>query len=234
MSTEYRPLSRSSFTAEDFARNEEEFDTSREQSLRAEATQASAEEQPMFVGAPIYARTAKKKTANRSLTPMLMVGVPAVALLAGVAYFAMQPRQSIMTDPVPATAAIEAQVTNTAPPVEVATARTPPPVVAPEPVAVAAKPAARTASPTRVAAARPAPTAEAASSVASDASATSPAAPIPYSALSQTPAPAPAAIIVPPMVATPSEATATPTEPAPVVEEPATTTPMETPATATP
>lgn len=234
MSTEYRPLSRSSFTAEDFARNEEEFDTTREQSLRADTAQATAEEQPMFVGTPIYARTAKKKTAGRSLTPMLMVGVPAVALLAGVAYFAMQPRQSIMTDPVPATAAIEAPVTNTAAPVEVAAAQTPPPVVAPEPVAVAAKPAARTATPTRVAAARPAPQAEAAPSFASDASATSPAAPIPYSALSQTPAPAPSAIVVPPMVATPSEATATPTEPAPVVEEPATTTPTETPATATP
>ena len=234
MSTEYRPLSKSSFAADDFARNEEVFDASREQSIRADDDQEIVDEQPMFAGTPIYARTAKKKSANRSLTPMLMVGVPAVALLAGVTYFAMQPRQSIMTDPVPATAAIEAPATNTAAPVEVAAAQTPPPVMAPEPVAVAAKSAARTATPTRVAAARPAPQAEAAPSFASDASATSPAAPIPYSALSQTPALAPSAIVVPPMVATPSEATATTTEPAPVIEEPATTTPTEPPATATP
>ena len=234
MSTEYRPLSKSAFTAEDFARNEEAFDTPREQLLRAEEARASADEQPMFAGTPIYARTAKKKSASRSLTPMLMVGVPAVALLAGVAYFAMQPRQSIMTDPVPATAAIEAPVTSAAAPVEVAAAQTPPPAATPEPVAIAAKPAARAATPTRVAAARPAPTAAAASSFASDASATPPAAPIPYSALSQTPAPGPATIVVPPMVATPPEATAPPAEPAPVVEEPAMTTPAETPATTTP
>lgn len=233
MSTEHRPFAKPTFTADDFARNEKVFEAPREQSVRTEKAE-SVEGQPMFAGTPIYARTAQKKSAGRSSTPALMIGVPAVALLAGVTYFAMQPRQSVMTDPVPATAAIEAPVMNSAAPVttEVAAAEAPPPAIVSEPAAVAAKPAARAATPTRVAA-RPAPRAEAASSFARDASATPPAAPIPYSALSQTPAPAPA-IIVPPPVAAPAEATSTPVEPTPTMEEPATISPPETPATTTP
>lgn len=233
MSTENRPFAKSAFTAEDFARNEEIFEAPREQSVRTDKAE-SVEEQPMFAGTPIYARTARKKSAGRSITPALMIGVPAVALLAGVTYFAMQPRQTIMTDPVPATAVIEAPVTNSAASVatEMAAVEAPPPAMVSEPAAVATKPAARAAAPTRVAA-RPTPRAEAASSFARDASAMPPAAPIPYSALSQTPAPTPA-IIVPPPVAAPAEATSTTVEPTPTVEEPAAISPLETPATTTP
>lgn len=235
MSTEYRPLSRSAFTADDFARNEEAFDAPREQTLHADEALIHAEEQPMFAGTPIYARTTRKKTANR-MTPALMIGVPAVVLLAGVTYFAMQPRQTIMADPIPATAVIEAPVTNPAAPVaaELAAAQTPQPTT-PEAV-VATRPAARAAPPVRVAAARPAPAAQAASGFAADASATLPSAPVPYSALGQTSAPAPAAIVAPPPVAAPAEAASAPAEqtPAPVVSEPAVTPPTETPETITP
>lgn len=238
MSTEYRPLSRSAFTADDFARNEEASDAPREQTLNADEALTSAEEQPMFAGTPIYARTTRKKSSGRSITPALMISVPAVALLAGVTYFAMQPRQTIMADPIPATAAIEAPVTNAAAPVaaELATAQTPQPTMTPEVAAVVTKPATRAAPPVRVAAARPAPAAQAASGFAADASATLPSAPVPYSALGQTSAPATAAIVVPPPVAAPAEAASAPAEqtPAPVVSEPAVTPPTETPETITP
>lgn len=251
MSTEYSPFARPTFTADDFARDEPagraEQRAEEPRSFSVEHSfdePARAEEQPVFAGTPIYAGSTRTKSSGRSIHPALMVGVPAVVLAAGVAYFAMQPRQTIFADPVPATAAVEPLT----PPLPTQLAAAEPSAVTPEvpaapaPAATAA-PAARTEAPARVASARPAPQAQDASSFAADAGATMPAAPIPYSSLGQTSAPAPAAaapsIIVPPMSPpTPADAAPAPAEaapaPEPAISDPAAATAPTTPEPPTP
>lgn len=248
MSTEYSPFARPTFSAADFERDAP--NTRDERPLRSATSRSSTtqglrdpvqtQEQPVFAGTPIYAGSAKAKTASRSIRPVLMIGVPAVVLAAGVAYFAMQPRQTIFADPVPATAAVEPLVAApvTPAPTELAALEAPPPAVTPDTAVPAAKPAqaVRTETPARVARTRPAPKADDAASFAADASAMPPAAPIPYSALGQTSAPAAAALIAPPMISPPATAETAPAPavtPEPSIQEPATTTP-ETPETATP
>lgn len=250
MSTEYSPFARPTFSAADFERDAPVINTRDERPLRSATSRNSAtqearepvqtQEQPVFAGAPIYAGSAKAKPAGRSIRPILMMGAPAVVLAAGVAYFAMQPRETIFADPVPATAAVEPLVAPPAAPAptELAALEAAPPVMTPEAAAPAAKPAqaARTKAPARVARAQPAPKAEDASSFAADTSAMPPAAPIPYSALGQTSAPAPAAVIAPPMISPPAAAETTPgpaLTPEPSVQNPAAAVP-ETPETATP
>ena len=248
MITEYSPFAKPTFSAADFQRDAPAINTLDERLLNTEsrtsAVQDPREPTPMqdgpgFAGTPIYAGSAKAKSAGRSIRPALMMGVAAVVLAAGVAYFAMQPRQTIFADPVPATAVVEpltaAPATPT--PTELATLEAPPPAMTQAAAIPAAKPApaARTEAP-RVARARVAPTADDATSFAADASVTSPAAPIPYSALGQTSAPAPAAIMVPPMIRSPAPAETTPAPtmtPEPSVQDPATPA-LEAPEPATP
>lgn len=254
MSTEYSPFARPTFTAADFARDEP-YNGERRPARTAEPRSFSVEhsfdepskteEQPVFAGTPIYAGSTRTKSSGRSIRPALMIGVPAVVLAAGVAYFAMQPRQTIFADPVPATAAVEPLAPPATPgPTQLAAAE--PAAVMPEvpaAPAVTAAQAARTEAPARVARARPAPQAQDASSFAADAGATMPAAPIPYSSLGQTSAPAPAAaapsIIVPPMSPpTPADAAPAPAEaapaPEPAISDPAAATPPTTPEPPTP
>ncbi len=246
MSTEYSLFAKPTFSAADFQRDAPAINTLDEQLLNTEprtsAVQNPREPTPMqdgpgFAGTTIYAGSAKAKSAGRSIRPALMVGVPAVVLAAGVAYFAMQPRQTIVADPVPATAVVE-PLTATPAPTELASLEASPPAVTQAAAISAAKPApaARTEAPARVARARVAPTADDATSFAADASVTSPAAPIPYSALGQTSAPAPAAIMVPPMIRSPAPAETTPAPtmtPEPSVQDPATPA-LEAPEPATP
>lgn len=250
MSTEYSPFARPTFSAADFERDAPVINTRDERPLHSSTSRSSVtqdqrepvetQEQPVFAGTPIYAGSTKAKSAGRSIRPVLMMGVPAVVLAAGVAYFAMQPRQTIFADPVPATAAVEPLVAApvTPAPTQLAAVEAPPPVATQEAAAPVANssPAARTAAPVRLARAQPAPKAEDAASFAADASAMPPAAPIPYSALGQTSAPAPAAIMAPPMISPPAPAEtapATAVTPEPSVQDPAATAP-ETPETATP
>lgn len=245
MSTEYSPFARPTFTAADFARDEPASTVRPEHEAVSEEPRSfsmensfnepeKTDDQPMFAGTPIYARSTRAKSSGPSIRPALMIGVPAVVLAAGVAYFAMQPRQTIFADPVPATAAVEpltAPATTPATPAPTQLAAADPPALTPEVPATTPAPTVRAEPPARVARARPAPRAQDASSFAADASATPPAAPIPYSSLGQTSAPAPgvapAPIIVPPASPpTAADAAPTPAEttpaPEPAIPDPAT------------
>ncbi|MDP3853200.1 hypothetical protein [Phenylobacterium sp.] len=225
MSTEYSPFARPKFTAEDFAREDPAttFDTaprvaSETRSFASddapsaamvdpdlarmdETTEQSSEEASMFAAAPLYGQGAKSaaksaaKSSGRSIAPIAMIAIPAVVLLAGVAYFTLQPRAGLIAEE-PATIA--------------AAPMTPAPIVtAPAPTAPIAKasaPTVRASTPRRVASIRPAAAAPAAgaedvSSWSRDASATLPTAPVPYAPSAQTAAPAPT--IVPPIAAEP-------------------------------
>ncbi|MDP3746233.1 MAG: hypothetical protein Q8Q88_04195 [Phenylobacterium sp.] len=252
MSTEYSPFARPKFTAEDFAREDSSttFDTAprvapEERTFASDDAPRAAfvdpdlvrEDQVMddtsaFAAAPRYAQSAKStaKSSGRAMAPIAMIAIPAVALLAGVAYFTMQPRDGLIAEQ-PATVAVAptppaplpeptelAAVTPTPAPVEA----TPTPAA---PIAKAATPrvTARAAAPTRVARARPAPAAapgaEDVSAWSRDASATLPTAPVPYSATTQTPSASPAPIILPPIAAEPV-APAPSETPTPLVPDP--------------
>ncbi len=258
MSTEYSPFARPKFTAEDFAREDPAttFDTtprvapeersflpSEDRPFAADApragfvdtnldrTEPTLDEGSAFAAAPLYTQRASAKGSGRSIAPIAMIAIPAVALLAGVAYFTMQPRDGLIAEQ-PATVAVAPAPPAALPEAtDLATATpTPAPVEATPaaPVAKAATPrvTARAAAPTRVARARPAaaaPGAEDVSAWSRDASATLPTAPVPYSATAQTPSAAPAPIIVPPIAAEPVAPAPAPSEtPAPQVADPTT------------
>lgn len=250
MSTEYSPFARPKFTAEDFAREDPAmtFDTAPRVAPEArsfaseDASRAAmvdpdlarpdlspvddtSEEDSMFAAAPLYGQRTKSaaKSPGRSVAPIAMIAIPAVALLAGVAYFTMQPRDGLIAeDPATIAAAPMTPVPAAPPATELAVATPAPAVIAPAqtaPIAKASAPAARASAPRRVAsvrpaAAAPAPGAEDVSSWSRDASATLPTAPVPYAPSAQTAAPAPA--ITPPIAAEP--VTPTPATPAPTPE----------------
>jgi hypothetical protein len=207
--------------------------------------------------APIYAgrTTTTRTTTDRKVPAALMIGVPAVVLLAGVGYLAMTAgnNDAGLSSKAPGTTA-----TASAPAfsdgTQMAAADTPPPVNPLNPAAPPnttpaptptpeARPSARVESaPVRTARARPAPAPAASASSAStqgvDASATLPAGPMPYSSVGQTPAPAPsvtapvpsainpAPVIVPPVTAAePVNPTPPATSSAPEPSTPQTSTP---------
>jgi len=234
MSTEYSPFARPKFTAETFGRDDPAttFDSAprvasetRTFASQVETPRAAVvepvvvrqedggEEASMFAAAPLYGQRAKSTTKGKSIAPIALIALPAVALLAGVAYFTMQPRDGLIAEQPATIATAPTTPTPLAPaPAEMAVATPAPapveaaPVTA-APIAKAAAPRAARAAPARVASARPAPAAapgaEDVSSWSRDASATLPSAPVPYSAAAQTPSASPAPIMVPPMAAEP-------------------------------
>lgn len=196
---------------------------------RLDRTDEIVDDGSAFAAAPLYTQRTRSaaKSSGRSIAPIAMIAIPAVALLAGVAYFTMQPRDGLIAEQ-PATVAVAPTPPAPLPePTEMAAATpTPAPVEATPaaPVAKAATPrvTARAAAPTRVARARPAaaaPGAEDVSAWSRDASATLPTAPVPYSATAQTSSSAPAPVIVPPIAAEPV-APAPSETPAPQVPDP--------------
>ncbi|WP_309644439.1 hypothetical protein [Phenylobacterium sp.] len=249
MSTEYSPFARPKFTAETFGRDDPAttFDSAprvapetRTFASQVETPRAAfvepvvvhqengGEEASMFAAAPLYGQRAKSPAKGKSVAPIALIAIPAVALLAGVAYFTMQPRDSLIAEQPATIATAPTTPTPLAPaPAEMAVATpAPAPVEAAAPVTAApiakvAAPRAARAAPARVASVRPAPAAtpgaEDVSSWSRDANATLPSAPVPYSATAQTPSASPAPIIVPPVAAepvTPTPQTVAPEVPA--------------------
>lgn len=212
---------------------------------------AEVEEPSTFAASPLYTQRAstKKASTGRSIHPAALVAIPAVAILAGVGYFAMQPRgDGLMTStaPAPVAAAPATPVVPATPaPVAATPAAAAPSTMTPEPVQAQA-PAARAEAPARTARARPAAAPVPAdpnnpATWASDTSATIPDAPIPYSAGAQTSAPAPAPIAAPPVTppatvdAAPTTATPAPEPAAPAPDAaPAAEAPAPTPDAPTP
>jgi hypothetical protein len=250
MSAEYSPFARPKFTADDFARKESEdasFDSTpihpaenRSFTAGADATETFVASESLrdeevlltdrvdndasaFAATPVYASTTNK-SSGRAIHPIALVAVPAVAVLAGVAFFAMQPRDTGVAELTPGSTATVATPAPAAP--QIATATPAPTTMTPQTAVPAATPAtprvsARVETPARVARARPAPaSAASADTAAADAAATLPAAPIPYSASAQTPGAAPAPIVVPPVTAA-----------APVTASPEAATPVPEPST---